>query len=170
MERIDRLLWRCVDGVILCAVLGMICLISLQVGSRLIDASVPWTEELSRFLFIWTVWLGLAASFRAGLHPSLDILPDAAPHFLRRFLHIIQVIATIILFCAISWHGFALLRQQISFGEQSAILQIGMWWATLPLVLGGILSVIGVILNGVKDAPQRNNVDAGTHYAEESLQ
>ena len=50
MDRLDRLIWRLVDGAILMAVMGMVCLIALQVGSRLIGASVPWTEELSRFL------------------------------------------------------------------------------------------------------------------------
>ena len=64
MGGFDRLIWRIVDGAILVAVLGMVALISLQVGSRLAGVSVPWTEELSRFMFIWTIWMGLAASFR----------------------------------------------------------------------------------------------------------
>lgn len=153
MDRIDRLLWRIVDGVILLAVLGMVCLIALQVGSRLTDASFPLTEELSRFLFIWTVWLGLAASFRAGAHPALDILPDNAPQGLRLVFRAVQTAATVALFSAVSWHGLALLRQQITFGEQSPILQIGMWWTTLPLVLGAALSIIGAIINGLRPAP-----------------
>lgn len=153
MDRIDRLLWRMVDGVILLAVLGMVCLIALQVGSRLTDASVPWTEELSRFLFIWTVWLGLAASFRAGAHPALDILPETAPRGLRLAFRVVQVAATVALFSAVTWHGFTLLRQQISFGELSPILQIGMWWATLPLVLGAALSIIGAIIAGLQPPP-----------------
>ena len=80
MDKADSLLWRIVDGAILIAVLGMVCLIALQVGSRFVDASIPWTEELSRFLFIWTIWLGLAASFRAGAHPSLERSPEAHRH------------------------------------------------------------------------------------------
>lgn len=149
MKQADHFLWRIVDAAILLAVLGMVALIALQVGSRLIGASVPWTEELSRFLFIWTVWLGLAASFRLGAHPSLNILPDSAPHALRLFFRAVQVMATVILFSAVTWHGMALLRQQITFGEQSPILQIGMYWATLPLVIGAGLSILGVVIDGV---------------------
>lgn len=149
MDRLDRLIWRLVDGAILLAVMGMVCLIALQVGSRLVGASIPWTEELSRFLFIWTVWLGLSASFRAGTHPALEVLPARAPGGLRRLLGLIPAAATTVLFLAVTYHGYRLLQQQITFGEKSPILQLGMYWATLPLVLGSALSILGVLINAI---------------------
>jgi TRAP-type C4-dicarboxylate transport system permease small subunit len=170
MDKADRLLWRSVDGAILIAVLGMVCLIALQVGSRFVDASIPWTEELSRFLFIWTIWLGLAASFRAGAHPSLDILSMAAPHRLRLFFRAVQVVATVLLFAAVSWHGLRLLRQQITFGEQSPILQVGMWAATLPLVLGAALSILGAVVDGLLGQREPDDLAIATDRAKEHEQ
>lgn len=79
MKWIDRLLWRVVDTVIAVSVLGMVMLIALQVGSRLAGASIAWTEELSRLLFIWTIWLGLGTGFRHGAHPSLSVLTSSCP-------------------------------------------------------------------------------------------
>jgi TRAP-type C4-dicarboxylate transport system permease small subunit len=169
MDKADRLLWRSVDVAILIAVLGMVCLIALQVGSRFVDASVPWTEELSRFLFIWTVWLGLAASFRAGAHPSLDILSMAAPDRLRFIFRAVQVVATVMLFAAVSWHGLRLLRQQIVFGEQSPILQVGMWVATLPLVLGAALSILGAVVDGLLGQRHPDDAAAATAPAKEPV-
>ncbi|MDO5643085.1 MAG: TRAP transporter small permease, partial [Paracoccus sp. (in: a-proteobacteria)] len=154
MDRFDRLIWRLVDSVILLAVMGMVALIALQVGSRLTGASIPWTEELSRFLFIWTVWLGLAASFRSGTHPALEILPAMAGGTARKVLGLIPVIATIVLFLAVTFHGYRLLSQQITFGEKSPILQVGMYWATLPLVLGSALSIMGVIMDAIYRHPE----------------
>lgn len=153
MRRLDRLLWRVTDAVILVAVTGMVVLICLQVGSRLLGASISWTEELSRFFFIWTVWFGLAASFRAGSHPAITLLPDLAPPGLQWLFRALPMIATTILFAAVTWYGFGLMRQQIAFGEQSPILQIGMWLSTLPLVIGAALSIIGAIISGVFDDP-----------------
>lgn len=167
MRELDRLLWRAVDTVILLAILSMVCLIALQVGSRLISTSVPWTEELSRFLFIWTIWLGLAASFRAGAHPSLDILSESASRPLRLFLSVIQVGATLVLFSAVAWFGFKLMRQQVTFGEQSAILKIGMWWTTLPLVLGATLSVAGTLIDGISRCYQTSSPEDSTARTKE---
>lgn len=148
MARIDGLVWRMIDAAILLAVLGMVGLIALQVGSRLVGVSVPWTEEMSRFLFIWTIWMGVAASFRAGAHPALELVPATAPRALLRFMRILRIAASGILFAAVGWHGLTLLQQQVRFGEQSPILQIGMWWATLPLVLGSALAILGAVIEG----------------------
>lgn len=150
MLQIDRLIWRAIDAVILVAVIGMVCLIALQVGSRWMGDSISWTEEVSRFLFIWTVWLGLAASFRAGVHPAINLVPEGTSGVVGLVFRLVPALATVILFSAVSWYGYGLLRQQIRFGEQSAILQIGMWWSTLPLVLGSVLSIIGVLVAAVR--------------------
>lgn len=150
MGGIDRLIWRMVDGAILIAVLGMVALISLQVGSRLAGVSVPWTEELSRFLFIWTIWMGLAASFRSGAHPSLQLIPETAPRPVLLTMRAVQLLACITLFAVVGWHGWTLLAQQIRFGEQSPILRVGMWWATLPLVIGSALAILGAVLDGLR--------------------
>lgn len=162
MAHIDRLIWRIIDAAILFAVLGMVALIALQVGSRLVRVSVPWTEEMSRFLFIWTIWLGLAASFRTGAHPTFQLVPDTAPRPVLLAMRIIQTAAVAILFGTVGWHGLALLKQQIRFGEQSPILQIGMWWATLPLVAGSVLAVLGAILDSLRSFDTRSPAQSPT--------
>lgn len=169
MKTADRLLWGAIDGAILIAVLGMVCLIALQVGSRVAGASLQWTEELSRFLFIWTVWLGLAASFRSGAHPTLIVVPDHAPPVIRLIFLTIRVGATVLLFLAVSWYGFKLLHQQIISGEQSPILQVGMWVATLPLVLGSALAIVGVILDAAVGQWHRPEFATVVASAEEHL-
>jgi len=55
--------------------------VTLQIVSRY-TALIPswiWTEELSRFLFIWMVMLGAMIAVREGTHFVVDVLPDLAP-------------------------------------------------------------------------------------------
>jgi TRAP-type C4-dicarboxylate transport system permease small subunit len=153
MGAADRLLWRLVDLLIFAAVLGMIVLISLQVGSRLTGRSVPWTEELSRFLFLWTTFLGMSAGFRHGYHPSFSILTAMCPPQVQRGLRLLPAIAATIVFAIVAWHAWALLQQQIRIGEISPILRIGMWVTTLPLFLGAILSIVGAATSALVPAP-----------------
>ena len=52
--------------------------VSLQVFSRY-TALLPsyiWTEELSRFLFIWMVMLGAMIGIKEGTHFEVDVWPD----------------------------------------------------------------------------------------------
>ena len=151
MRTIDRWIWRLVDAVLLIAITGMIVLIALQVISRQLGNSVPWTEELSRFLFIWTIWFGVAASFRQGQHPAVTLVTDLVIHsFGRRVIDMIPAVSTAILFAVVAHFGWDLLTQQIRFGESSPILRVGMWLATLPLVLGSVLAVLGALIHGAQ--------------------
>src|SRR5712691_7586409 len=52
--------------------------VSLQVVSRYTQLipSYIWTEELSRFLFIWMVMLGAMIGIREGTHFEVDVWPE----------------------------------------------------------------------------------------------
>ena len=55
--------------------------VSLQVFSRY-TALIPsyiWTEELSRFLFIWMVMLGAMIGIKEQTHFEVDVWPELGP-------------------------------------------------------------------------------------------
>ena len=55
--------------------------VTLQIVSRY-TALIPswiWTEELSRFLFIWMIMLGAMIAVREGTHFIVDFVPEMAP-------------------------------------------------------------------------------------------
>jgi len=50
-----------------------IVVVLLQVVSRyLLDNSLTWTEELSRYLFAWIIFLGAALGLRDQSHIKVD--------------------------------------------------------------------------------------------------
>ena len=50
-------------------VIGMIVTILLQIGGRLIGHPFPWTEETSRYLFLWMMFVHwLQDLIRQSLH------------------------------------------------------------------------------------------------------
>src|SRR5262245_25263474 len=52
--------------------------VSLQIVSRYTQLipSYIWTEELSRFLFIWMVMLGAMIGIKEGTHFEVDVWPE----------------------------------------------------------------------------------------------
>jgi len=66
----------------LCAVLlaSMVLVVFANVVARYwVNASIGWSEEVSRFMFIWVTFLGSVLAFRKGEHLGLDLLVKALP-------------------------------------------------------------------------------------------
>lgn len=162
MKRVEKILWQTVDTILLIAIAGMVAMITLQVGSRLLGGSIGWTEELSRMLFVWTIWMGMAAGFRNGQQPAIDLLVNATSGYTRLALRLLSVVCISIFFAVVAWYALQLTLQQIRFGEVSAILQIGKWTMSVPIVLGALLSIVGAILQVFEEFRQAKHPDAGT--------
>ncbi|MDF2533346.1 MAG: hypothetical protein K0Q65_2927 [Clostridia bacterium] len=72
---------------------AMVAIVFWNVVSRyFLGASIAWSEEISRFMLIWVVFLGAVLAYVKDEHLSLDILIKAVP---KRIAHIMQVMADI---------------------------------------------------------------------------
>src|SRR6059036_3907542 len=65
--------------------------VSLQIFSRY-TALIPsyiWTEEMARFLFIWTIMIGAMVGIRESQHFEVDVWPDLS----RRSEAMVRILA-----------------------------------------------------------------------------
>lgn len=72
---------KLLDGLLALAVLILVLPVSLQIFSRF-TSLIPhyiWTEEMARFLFIWTIMIGSMVGVRDSAHFDVDIWPDLSP-------------------------------------------------------------------------------------------
>src|SRR5436190_17263704 len=81
MKRIIDAYHRLLTWLMVATVGILIVPVTLQIISRY-TALIPswiWTEELSRFLFIWMIMLGSMIGVREGTHFVVDVLPQMPP-------------------------------------------------------------------------------------------
>ena len=106
----DPSLWRRVTALyarllefLLAACLGILIIpVTLQIISRY-TALIPsyiWTEEMARFLFIWTIMIGAMIGVRESTHFEVDVLPQLSRRgeAVARLLGRLGVLATAIIF------------------------------------------------------------------------
>jgi TRAP-type transport system small permease protein len=68
---------RCLDGVAAILFAAALTLVTVQIICRFVlSISVPWTEEVSRLVFIWLAFLGAALGAREGSLIVIDTLPQ----------------------------------------------------------------------------------------------
>ena len=70
--------YRLLNRLLVATVAILVIPVSLQIVSRYTQLipSYIWTEELSRFLFIWMVMLGAMVGIKEGTHFEVDIWPE----------------------------------------------------------------------------------------------
>lgn len=157
--RVDALLWRAVDAVLLVCVAGTAITVAVQVISRLLGASFAWTEELARFLFLWTTFFGMAVGFRRLEHPRIALLLPLLRRLGRRLGLHLYVAASVVFFAVAGRHAFGFVAQQIRFGERSAVLEVGMYVATLPMLIACVLAIVAVLVSAYGDPATRARLE-----------
>lgn len=132
-------------GYVLMAMLAvMTAIIFWQVFSRfVVGSSLAWSEELSRFLMIFMIFIGASIALRGNELISVELLLERLAGTSRKILVIIIQLVSIVFFIILIKYGYAMAE---SFSNQKApSLGVSMQIIYLSLPLGGVLMLINSI-------------------------
>jgi TRAP-type transport system small permease protein len=78
MKRLIEAYHRLLTRLMVATVAILVVPVSLQIVARYTQLipSYMWTEEMSRFLFIWMIMLGAMIGIREGTHFEIDVWPE----------------------------------------------------------------------------------------------
>lgn len=80
--------------------------IFLQIVTRVVfNQPLVFTEEVSRQLFIWMVFLGLPYSTKTNKHISLDIFTKRTPPTVQYILSVFVHVVTLVVFAWVLYQG-----------------------------------------------------------------
>lgn len=127
------------------AAVGILIVVIVQIVGRLIGQPVSWSEEATRFLFVWMVFLGLAAGFRTVESARVVVFIAALPGLFRRLAVPIYVGSSVLFFGLMGWTGISLVRQQIMMSEEAATLAIPMWVIGLIMPISAALAILAIL-------------------------
>ena len=140
VKRVE-LFWKIVEKVffwlsVLCLG-GMTFLIFLQVIFRYVfRLPLAWTEELSRFLFIWMTFAAGVVAARQGQHIGVGLIVDMMPSIGKRILGIFGNTVSAVFFGIISYYCIALWDRLDS--QLSPALLLPMSYVYLGIILGSV--------------------------------
>lgn len=140
--------WRDVENVLgLFFVLGMLYASASQVIvryglSEVID--IPWTEEFSRLLLVWTALWGAAIVQRDGDHIAMSVLYDFLPVPLQRAVLILGDLVALSVLGVIAWYGWTTAQRQMGMSTVSLGVPIAVF--ILPVALGGTIMFVHTLV------------------------
>ena len=119
------------------AVAILIIPVSIQVFSRY-TALIPawiWTEELSRFLFVWMIMLGAMIAVRDGTHFVVDVLP-ALPPRPNAALQIVADLGVLVFALVFAWYGVEFVK--FGWDQTSELAELPMVYIFAAWPLAGL--------------------------------
>ena len=137
LDRYHRLLtWLMVANVAI-----LLVPVTMQIIARftnLIPAYI-WTEEASRFLFIWMVMLGAMIGIREGTHFEVDVWPELGPRA-NALLKIVSALFVLVFALVFVWWGIAFTR--FGWNQTSEIADLPMWTIFIAWPMAGFTWVL----------------------------
>ncbi len=145
-QKLDKLL----GGFLVILLASMVLAVLWQIFSRyILNSPNSYTEEVSRFLFIWIGILGAAYASGQQDHLAIDILHHKLDELKRRRLKIgINVLIISFSLVVLVIGGGNLVYVNYELGQFSAALNLPLSFVYLVVPLSGIL-VIGYKVNEI---------------------
>jgi C4-dicarboxylate transporter DctQ subunit len=128
----------------------MTVMIFLQVIYRyLLGESLSFSEELARYMFIWSVAMGSALALRTRSHIGVEILVERLPRSLATPAKILACAISLVFYGMLIWYGFEMVGETMD--QESAALELPMGYVYLAVPLSAIVLFICEIKNVMDD-------------------
>ena len=141
MRRFIEFYHRLLTWLMVATVAVLIVPVTLQIISRY-TALIPswiWTEELSRFLFIWMVMLGAMIGIREGTHFEVDVWPDLGPRA-TALLRIVSNVFVLVFALVFVWWGIEFVR--FGWNQNSELAELPMAFIFMAWPVAGVTWVL----------------------------
>lgn len=111
--------------------------VSLQIFSRY-TALIPsyiWTEELARFVFVWSIMLGAMLGIKEGTHFVVDVWP-LLPARAAALLDIVGNLCVLVFAVVFVWFGIEF--TEFAWGRISELAELPLWLIHVAWPIAGV--------------------------------
>lgn len=92
---------------------SMIVLITAQVIFRVFFTALSWSEELSRYLLVWSSFIGASVAFKKGAHIAVTFAVDLLPGKIQKIMQSLSCILMAVFFGITIWYSIFLFNVQV---------------------------------------------------------
>lgn len=149
MKSVEKWFIRC-TGYVCSALFSVMILVSLlQVFFRyVLNDSLTWSEELARYLFVWTAFLGSIIALHRGLHIDVDVLTSIVGKKTKTCLALLAKACVIALLLVLTVYGWRIVM--LTWDAPSAALRIPMALVYMAIPLGAMGMLVVTVFQTVR--------------------
>ncbi|ARK28649.1 TRAP transporter small permease [Halalkalibacter krulwichiae] len=129
----------------------MVTVIGVQVFMRFVmNSSLPWSEELARYCFIWLIYIGISYGVKRQRHIKVDVVLLLLRDKAKIVLNIIANLFFLGFAIFVVIKGYDISQRLFQFGQTAASLNIPMGLVYMATPIGMGLTSIRIIQQLIK--------------------
>ncbi|MDW7673591.1 MAG: TRAP transporter small permease, partial [Bacillota bacterium] len=118
-------------------------IVFIQVFARFVlKGSLPWSEELARYIMIWAVLIGASIAAREGAHIGISALIDKLPQSMKKPFIVIGGLITVAFSVFLCYLAIIVVMFISSTGQKSPAMFLPMYFAYAAIPVGAALMTI----------------------------
>ncbi len=115
----------------------LVIVVFVQVVCRTLRVSFPYADEISRYTFIWLIYLGGSITVRNGMNITFDVILDALPKKAWKVVFSIVNIISCVFLALVVYLGANL--AWVNRVQSSSVVKLNMGMVMLAIPVGGLL-------------------------------
>lgn len=123
--------------------------------------SISWSEEVSRMMIAWFIFIGSSMAVKDNAHVNMDALSSILSSRLKMVVDIIVNIVNIVFCIMIINAGIDMIRSAIEIGSMATSVNIPLYIPYASVPVGVLLMLIRYIINLVNKFKELINFNKG---------
>lgn len=115
------------------------------VGRYLQLYSLPWSEEMSRYIMVWMAYIGASVGIKRNAHLGVEALINTLPQKIQKAAVYVRVAIILVFNILIIYYSYQIISHQIKIQQTSPALFIPIWIAYFAVPFGMFLMAVRLI-------------------------
>lgn len=153
LRRFNNAIQKLEEYFLIVGTIACVLTVVIQIVYRwILKVSVPWTDEVARYIFVWVCWIGAAAAMRENSHIDVTLIDTilSKTKNAERNLKIIDTVSIVLsvvlisIFVSVYWDYYV----RILTGNQvSVVMKLHLKWPMGSVLVGSGLMIYHGIYN-----------------------
>jgi TRAP-type C4-dicarboxylate transport system permease small subunit len=119
------------------------CIMMLQIIMRyIVNSSLSWSEEFSRYCFVWTTFLSIGYSIKKGIILRMDIVVHFLPKIWQKAIEVVLQVIVLAFFGYLFLNSFKVVKNIYLSGQTSPAMGVPMFFIYSSTVVGFFFAIL----------------------------
>jgi TRAP-type C4-dicarboxylate transport system permease small subunit len=112
MDKPMRILEKAMEYLVASIMFFLVTIVFIQVLFRyVVQTSLPWTEEMARYLFVWLVFIAASVCVKKEAHLGIDVIVVHFSPRVQRHLYTLSLVVSLVFSIVVVYKGYDLLTR-----------------------------------------------------------